>query len=383
MSGNIETEVMIEIEGYENYYVTKDGNVWSERRKRYIEPNITNDNLVVSLCKNKVGKIFRVDHLVVKHWTEMKDENKNILVHINGDISDNNYTNLKWMEITDYLLEKYGKEKRWKLIDNEKIIGEYYISDHGDIWSRKTERLLSQYVHTNYYTVGIGYPLTNYLVHRLIADAFVDGYTEENKYIIHKDGNPLNNVYTNLEWSDLKGRKVIKSKTKDKVQKIVRPRNGKKIRGFEDFLATPDAKIYSIKNNTYLTQRLNVKDGYYRVNIHKKHYFVHRIIADTFLSQPQFDQTQVNHIDGNKSNNHVSNLEWCSPSDNMIHCAKMYSTNSNKKAVCQIDKDTGNVIREFSGVKDAMRITGVNSGSIVGVCKGRKKSAGGYVWKYL
>ena len=78
MSGNIETEVMIEIEGYENYYVTKDGNVWSERRKRYIEPNITNDNLVVSLCKNKVGKIFRVDHLVVKHWTEMKDENKNI-----------------------------------------------------------------------------------------------------------------------------------------------------------------------------------------------------------------------------------------------------------------------------------------------------------------
>jgi hypothetical protein len=52
-----------------------------------------------------------------------------------------------------------------------------------------------------------------------------------------------------------------------------------------------------------------------------KHFYVHRLVAATFLPNPNNYQ-EINHIDGNKKNNNVSNLEWCSRSDNLRHAYK-------------------------------------------------------------
>lgn len=62
---------------------------------------------------------------------------------------------------------------------------------------------------------------------------------------------------------------------------------------------------------------------YYRISLWKnnqqKRFLVHRLVAEYFLPAPTLEQTQVNHIDNNSLNNCVTNLEWCTPSENMQH----------------------------------------------------------------
>ncbi len=62
--------------------------------------------------------------------------------------------------------------------------------------------------------------------------------------------------------------------------------------------------------------------GYCRINLDKKTYFIHRLIAITFLDNPE-NKEQVNHIDGNKLNNNISNLEWVSNQENRDHAVKL------------------------------------------------------------
>lgn len=65
-----------------------------------------------------------------------------------------------------------------------------------------------------------------------------------------------------------------------------------------------------------------IKQGYHYVDFgRKKQYRVHRLVAQTFLDNP-YDKPDVNHIDGNKLNNEVNNLEWVTASENMIHLVK-------------------------------------------------------------
>ena len=136
------------------------------------------------------------------------------------------------------------------------------------------------------------------------------------------------------------------------------------------------------------------KIGYYSIRLCKngksKLVRVHRLVAESFLQRPN-KNTEVNHIDGNKLNNFVDNLEWVTHKENMIHAFKnnlaQYppprygKANAKSKSVVQYDKN-GNKIKIWECTKQAGEILKFNYKHISDVCLGKRKTAGGYIWKY-
>ena len=85
----------------------------------------------------------------------------------------------------------------------------------------------------------------------------------------------------------------------------------------EDYDITRDGKVINKNTGYQLTPQLNGK-GYLRVSIGKQLMFVHRLVAEKYIPNPD-NKTQVNHKDGNKLNNCVDNLEWVSNQENRNH----------------------------------------------------------------
>lgn len=95
------------------------------------------------------------------------------------------------------------------------------------------------------------------------------------------------------------------------------------------------------------------KDGYRAVVINKKHKLVHRLVAETFLPNPN-NYPIVNHIDGDKTNAHVDNLEWCSQKDNVMH--GVYVSPVGNRPRCKVKcVETG---EEYPSVSEAARRNG-------------------------
>lgn len=128
-------------------------------------------------------------------------------------------------------------------------------------------------------------------------------------------------------------------------------------------------------------RKFSIKSGYYVVDSSR----VHVLVANAFVKNDDPEnKTQVNHIDGNKTNNNADNLEWVSQGENIKHAIDTGLFKTQARQVNQLDKD-GNIIKTFKSITEASNETGIDSGSITKVCKneGKNKSAGGFVWKYV
>lgn len=125
----------------------------------------------------------------------------------------------------------------------------------------------------------------------------------------------------------------------------------------------------------------------------KKHFSVHRLVAQVFIPNPD-NKPCINHKDGNRSNNNVNNLEWCTHSENNLHAfrtlnkaptkgclGKFGAEHHSSKPVIQWSL-SGQMLNTFAGQHEASRMTGVNRGNISGAISGRYKTAGGFNWTY-
>ena len=101
----------------------------------------------------------------------------------------------------------------------------------------------------------------------------------------------------------------------------------KDIKGYEGkYQITSWGRVYSVDSETFVKQQLTEK-GYLRVDLYgnngqRKHFKVHRLVAEAFILNP-FGKPQVNHKDGNKENNSFTNLEWVTNQENRNHYVGM------------------------------------------------------------
>jgi hypothetical protein len=118
-----------------------------------------------------------------------------------------------------------------------------------------------------------------------------------------------------------------------------------------------------------------------------KYLFIHRLVAIHFIPNPE-NKPHINHKDGDPSNNHKSNLEWCTPSENIKHAYR----NGLMKGVKGKDKPQSkpvikmdfseNEIERFESIGQVTEKYGFRKGNIISCMKGKYKQSYGFKWKY-
>lgn len=154
------------------------------------------------------------------------------------------------------------------------------------------------------------------------------------------------------------------------------------IPNFDNYAVSNEGILKNVKNGKILKLQLN-QNGYptYTLcqNGVKKAFAIHRLVALFFIPNPE-NKEQVNHINGIKTDNRVSNLEWCTAKENDTH-ARMLGLKSENKPVESIHLLT-NTSTIFYSIGEASALLGINRGTIHKVLSGKYKQTNGYTFKY-
>jgi hypothetical protein len=152
--------------------------------------------------------------------------------------------------------------------------------------------------------------------------------------------------------------------------------NLKEIIGYEGlYKISPSGKVYNKKMHELKQYKSSSGTSYYQVCLCKngftKNFLVHRLVAKNYIDNP-LNKSQVNHKDGNIFNNHVSNLEWVTPSENMKHSihklgnpsppswkGKFGKDHNRSKKIYEFDLK-GNLLNDYESGLDFQRKTGVS-----------------------
>lgn len=189
-------------------------------------------------------------------------------------------------------------------------------------------------------------------------------------------------------WKDIKG-----------YEGMYQVSNLGRIKRLEKSFIDSIGRNYNYKEKIYKLQKDN--NGYLMVTLPKSKLFrVHRLVAEAFLENPN-NLKEVNHIDGNKSNSNILNLEWVTHKQNMKHALesglmenarKIFSQKikerklwelspCNRVKVNMYDKNN-NFIKSFDSLVDASKYIGVHAQRIWQVCNNIRKSTKGYIFSY-
>lgn len=144
-----------------------------------------------------------------------------------------------------------------------------------------------------------------------------------------------------------------------------------------------------LTGNILTTFSKQLRSGYRSSNLccngREKHFKNHILVAKTFIPNPE-KKKYINHLDNDKLNNCVENLQWSTASEHVQHSVDTGVIKSLKRKVKQYDGKTGEFIKEYDSALEAAQSIGLigakPSGPIIKCCKGKQKTSKGFIWKY-
>ena len=137
----------------------------------------------------------------------------------------------------------------------------------------------------------------------------------------------------------------------------------KEIEGFENYIICTDGTVHNKKGHNISRWKDNV--GYLQVKLSKKgkwyYKWVHRLVAEAFIPNPN-NLKQVNHIDGDKTNNEVSNLEWIDNKNNTQHGYdnNLYHSKHRNIKIEVYDKITHQLINTYKSIRETANELNIN-----------------------
>ncbi len=315
--------------------------------------------------------------------------------------------------------------EKWKEVKSP--FSRYEVSDCGNVRNSETGYVFrnSNFV-SGYRRVSLTYKgnVKHFMVHRLVAECFIPNLDKKAE-INHINRIRDDNRVENLEWVDRKENCNKKSHTINKSRPVIQySMDGEFIKKWDRICDTPfgrsniasacagrlghaygfkwkyfDGMIEGEVWKTVAVGRYNIMvsdigrvklisgkkthgwktpNGYMQISVKDKFKMVHVLVAKAFLP-PKDGRDIVDHIDRDRSNNHVNNLRWVNHSENRLN-SKPVNRNVRKTKIVQIFPNGEK--KAFNSIHEASFETGVSKGNICSVCKGNRPKAGGFLWKY-
>jgi hypothetical protein len=330
---------------YTNYEVSNLGNIRNKKTGRILKKNNIGGYAFIGLSKGKC-KIFPI-HRLVCHAFIPNPENKSQVNHIDKNGLNNIISNLEWTTHQENCIHRSNGVIQttnqyipiYRVNKNTNEILEKYISIES-----AAEWVFNQELSKNINSIKSG-----------ISSAFRNIYKSSFgfKWILQEQESLKNEIWKQIIIKD-------KDTTNYFVSNFGRFKNSKRI-------IMKDYKLHH--------------SGYIYVRVNKDKYALHRLVAFTFLENPE-NKAFVNHIDGNKTNNSLANLEWNTPRENNLHSHKTGLTKCFTRKIVQYDS-VMNKIANFNSIVEASKILNMSPSNIKAVLYNKQKLAGGFIFKYL